>query len=75
MLRSITEKVTIKRGGLVELRRPELIEGTEAEVIVVIEAGPRDETSSLDDLPIDRLGPWPRKLSLKREDLYGDDGR
>ena len=75
MFRSITEKVTIQRGGLVELRRPELIEGTEAEVIVVIETHPRDETSSLDDLPIDRLGPWPQKLSLRREDLYGDDGR
>ncbi len=40
MLRSITERVTIKRGGLVEFRRPELTEGTEAEVIVVVETGP-----------------------------------
>lgn len=42
MLRSITEKVTIKRGGLVELRRPELIEGTLAEVIVVVETASAD---------------------------------
>ncbi|HKM63929.1 MAG TPA: hypothetical protein VJY39_15700 [Acidisphaera sp.] len=21
------------------------------------------------------LGPWPERLSLRREDLYGDDGR
>ncbi len=29
----------------------------------------------LDDLPVHDLGPWPEGLSLRREDLYGDDGR
>ena len=28
-----------------------------------------------DDLPVHDLGPWPEGLSLRREDLYGDDGR
>lgn len=27
------------------------------------------------DFPVDDLGPWPDKLSLHREDMYGDDGR
>ncbi len=27
------------------------------------------------DLPTLDLGPWPENLSLRREDLYGDDGR
>lgn len=27
------------------------------------------------DFPVDDLGPWPQGLSLRREDLYGDDGR
>ena len=27
------------------------------------------------DFPVDDLGPWPEGLSLRREDLYGDDGR
>lgn len=27
------------------------------------------------DFPVDDLGPWPKDLSLHREDLYGDDGR
>ncbi len=30
---------------------------------------------SLDDLPVHDLGPWPKGLSLRREDMYGDDGR
>ena len=29
----------------------------------------------LDDLPTLELGPWPEGLSLRREDMYGDDGR
>ncbi|NKC15799.1 MAG: DUF2281 domain-containing protein [Gammaproteobacteria bacterium] len=27
------------------------------------------------DFPVDDLGPWPEELSLRREDMYGDDGR
>ena len=27
------------------------------------------------DLPRHDLGPWPNGLSLRREDIYGDDGR
>ena len=27
------------------------------------------------DFPVDDLGPWPESLSLRREDMYGDNGR
>jgi hypothetical protein len=27
------------------------------------------------DFPVDDLGPWPKGISLRREDMYGDDGR
>ena len=27
------------------------------------------------DFPVDDIGPWPEGLSLRREDMYGDDGR
>jgi len=27
------------------------------------------------DFPVISVGPWPRDLSLRREDMYGDDGR
>jgi hypothetical protein len=29
----------------------------------------------VNDLPEHDLGPWPEGLSLRREDIYGDDGR
>lgn len=28
-----------------------------------------------DALPIHDFGPWPEGVSLRREDMYGDDGR
>ncbi len=37
MAKTIREWVTVKAGGLVELRIPELSEGTQAEVIVIPE--------------------------------------
>lgn len=27
------------------------------------------------DLPVDHVGQWPEDLSLRRENMYGDDGR
>ena len=29
----------------------------------------------LSDFPVDDLGPWPDNLTLRREDMYGDDER
>jgi len=29
----------------------------------------------LEDFPVDSYGPWPTDLSLRREDIYTDDGR
>jgi len=31
--------------------------------------------SMLADFPVDNLGEWPEGLSLRREEMYGDDGR
>ncbi|MBV9756924.1 MAG: hypothetical protein JO047_07705 [Alphaproteobacteria bacterium] len=33
------------------------------------------ESLTVADLPTHDLGPWPQGLSLRREHLYGDDGR
>jgi Protein of unknown function (DUF2281) len=31
--------------------------------------------AAIQDFPVDDLGPWPKDLSLRREDLYRDDER
>jgi hypothetical protein len=37
MLQTIKERVTVKSGGVIELRHPEVPTGTEAEVIIMVE--------------------------------------
>jgi len=34
-----------------------------------------EEPFDVDTLPIHDLGPWPEGLSLRREDMYDEDGR
>ncbi|MDX1993374.1 MAG: hypothetical protein SF029_13375 [bacterium] len=36
---------------------------------------PDPERTGLEDFPVDDLGAWPDDLTLRREAIYGDDGR
>jgi hypothetical protein len=45
----------------------------EHEVTITLPDRPRPVDPG--DLPRHDLGPWPNGLSLRREDIYGDDGR
>ena len=49
MVHALRKKVTVKPGGVVELRSPELIPGSTVEVIVLQEKEPR-KASSLGNL-------------------------
>jgi hypothetical protein len=66
---------------------PDLAPGEYRVVVVIGEAaaGPAASTEPLSppvhdaglagDFPVIDVGPWPEGLSLRREDMYGDDGR
>jgi len=51
----------------------------EHEITITIAPAPARQSAkkpfNVDDLPIVGLGPWPEGLSLRREDIYDDDGR
>ncbi|BAZ14913.1 hypothetical protein NIES4071_67830 [Calothrix sp. NIES-4071] len=48
----------------------------EYQVVLVIEGNSLPKVkSSLLDFPKHNLGPWNPDLSLRREDMYADDGR
>jgi hypothetical protein len=47
----------------------------EAVITIVSPRQPAIGPFNIDDLPSHDLGPWPEGLSLRREDIYGDDGR
>jgi hypothetical protein len=39
------------------------------------ESSPIHSAAEADDFPVISVGQWPEGLNLRREDLYGDDGR
>jgi hypothetical protein len=51
----------------------------EHEVIITLAPPPTgerpEEPFGVDTLPTHDLGPWPEGLSLRREDMYDEDGR
>ena len=61
-------------GELVLSPLPDLLPG-EYEAVLVIQPSQRVSKRLPLEFPVDDLGPWPEELSLRREDLYGDDGR
>ncbi len=71
----ITTRLTVSPDGTVSAATP-LPAG---EYIVSIEMGEAPQLPAdpfdVDALPTLDLGPWPEGLSLRREDMYGDDGR
>ena len=57
---------------------PELPPG-EHEVTITLVPSPERETPTkkfrIEDLPKHDVGPWPERLSLRREDIYDENGR
>ena len=54
----------------------DILPGEHRVVVVVEEPVPSAAQKQLiADWPVHDVGPWPKNLSLRREDMYGDDGR
>ncbi|MHB8764628.1 MAG: hypothetical protein ACYDA8_09900 [Deferrisomatales bacterium] len=76
-MRAIEATTTISRDR--KLAMPvsrEILPGEHRMVVVIDERAsepPLDPAAI--DLPVHDVGPWPAGWSLRREDLYGDDGR
>lgn len=50
----------------------------EHEIVIAVaprQTRPPKKPFRIDDLPTVDLGPWPEGISLRREDIYDDDGR
>lgn len=73
----ITTRLTVAPDGTISAAAP-IPTGEHVASIEVRERPPRQLPTlpfDVDALPRRDLGPWPEGLSLRREDLYGDDGR
>lgn len=72
-MRTIETRATVRPDGTLVANVPPDVAPGEHRVVLVLEDTATAPSSTL-DLPIFDLGSWPDG-SLRREDLYGDDGR
>jgi hypothetical protein len=74
-MKSIETTATVTPDRTLTIRLPVDVTPGEHRIVVVIDESLIDGRRPPLDLPVHDLGPWPEGLSLRREDLYGDDGR
>ncbi len=75
-MKTIETTATVADDGSLILKMPPEIAPGEHKVVVVIDEatlGTKQQQSL--DIPVMHLGKWPEHLSLRREDMYDDDGR
>lgn len=75
----IRTRVHVAEDGTITGRAPSDLPPGEHDAEIAVAGAPLPEPAAkpfqADDLPRHDLGPWPEGLSLRREDMYGDDGR
>ncbi len=73
----ITTRITVSPDGAISTATP--LPAGEYTASITVHDQPARQLPILpfdvDALPVHDLGPWPEGLSLRREDMYGDDGR
>ncbi|WP_017318037.1 hypothetical protein [Mastigocladopsis repens] len=80
-MKTIETIATVTADGKITVQLPPDIPAGEHKVVVVIDEKllpKKTETQEKRpplDFPVIHVGSWPENLSLRREDMYGDDGR
>jgi len=77
-MKTIETRALIDRDGRITLREPAPsdIRPGEPDVLAIIDEKDAAPLRSPHlDFPVDSYGSWPEGLSLRREDLYGENGR
>lgn len=74
-MRTIETNATVTAEGKLTIEVPPEVSRGEHHVVVVIDENFVVEKKKTLNFPVDNFGPWPKGLSLRREDMYGDDGR
>ena len=73
----ITTRLTVAPDGAIATAAP--LPAGEHVARIEVHGRPSRQLPALpfdaDALPVHDFGPWPEGLSLRREDMYGDDGR
>jgi len=73
-MRALEVTITVGQDGIIQTQAPiDLPPGTHAAVLVVDQPVP--VRTPKPPFPVLDIGPWPTDLSLRRENMGGDDGR
>jgi hypothetical protein len=75
-MKTIEATARVAPDGTLSLQVPTDLKAGRHRAVVIVDENPRaaQKARSL-KLPLHDVGPWPKALSLRREDMYGDDGR
>ena len=74
-MKTIETTAVIGEDRILQVQLPQDVTPGRHHVAVVIDEPSAPTSKTLDDFPTIDVGPWPDGLSLRREDMYGDDGR
>lgn len=75
-MRTVECSVTVDETRTAVIQLPDDVAPGQHHLLVAIDAPPaKVPYDPLAGFPTIRLGCWPKDLSLRREDMYGDDGR
>jgi hypothetical protein len=81
-MRAIETMGSVSESGTLTVQVPPDVAPGDHRVVVILEEAQQDadrrslgNASRSLDFPVRDYGAWPRDLSLRREDIYGDDGR
>ena len=75
-MRTIETTAMITAEGTLTVQVPPDIPPGPHRIVVVIDDQPdMSDARALRAFPVIHVGAWPAEFSLRREDMYGDDGR
>jgi len=75
-MKTIETQAMVSDDGTLTAKVPPDIKPGEHHTVILIDESQKTDTRRLPlQFPVDHYGAWPQNVSLRREDIYGDDGR
>jgi len=74
-MKTIETTAVIGEDRILQVQLPPEVTPGRHQIAVIIDEPAAPTSKRLDDFPTIDVGPWPVGLSLRREEMYGDDGR
>jgi hypothetical protein len=74
----VTARITVAPDGTISGHAPAAVPAGEHQASItvgILEPPLADTPFDINDLPVHDLGPWPEGFSVRREEIYDDDGR